>query len=128
MVKVKVKQQTPAGSYPANFFGAQETQHAEYGPGLVWTWQITAGPRKGELVTRRTATPATSRNATGKFLVAMTEQPLEKLDDAELEDYVGTRCLIVVTVNGDGWPRVESFIKELKPDAMEAKAPDAVPF
>lgn len=128
MVKVKIKRQVPAGTYPADFLGAEETQHAEYGEGFNWLFGITAGPWRGARVSRRTGSPATSKNATGKFLTAMTGQPVEKLDDAELEEYVGTRCLIVVTVNGDGWPRVESFVTVQPPDTAEPKSPGDIPF
>ena len=128
MVKVKIKRQVPAGTYRSDFLGAEETQHAEYGEGLNWLFEITAGPWRGERVSRRTGSPATSKNATGKFLTAMTGQPVEKLDGADLEEYVGTRCLIVVTVNDSGWPRVESFVVEQPPDAAAGTAPTDAPF
>jgi hypothetical protein len=126
-MKISVKKQIPGGSYRSIFAGVKETQHAEYGPGLCWEFEITSGTWRGEKVYRTTKSPATSKNGSGKFLAALTGLPLDQASAVDTEALQGTPCIVLVAVADGGSSRVESFVREQSIDPEPAVAGE-VPF
>jgi hypothetical protein len=99
----------PPGSYRAEFLGVETTTHEEYGDGLRWKWKVVDGPQAGVIATRTTAPKATTGNAAGKLLAAMTGATLAGGQKTSVRDCVGKTFLISVmaTKSGSG-TRVET--------------------
>jgi hypothetical protein len=86
----------PTGSYVAKFAGVEQRDHAQYGPGLLWQFEIVSGPNAGAKATGMTGTVPTTQNKCGKFLAGVTGKPLAVGESIDLTPFVGTRYLIVV--------------------------------
>jgi hypothetical protein len=126
-MKIPFKKQVPPSTYKAIFSGV-EMKKTEYGDAVSWNWHITAGPWRGELISRLTTMPASARNAAGKFAAALTGLPADQAVEKDLDSYAGTPCLIVVALSESGYSRVESFVPETPPEVAETKSADEIPF
>jgi hypothetical protein len=115
-MKLKFKDSIPPGSYNAEFLGVEETNHQEYGPGLNWLFKVSSGKHKGQKTGRITAGECTKKNAAGKFLVALVGRSWDVAKTADVDDFIGTSCQIVVAETDSGATRVESFIPLREPD------------
>jgi hypothetical protein len=111
-MKLNVKKEVPPGSYRATFEGVEETTHEKYGEGLLWTWEITKGPYRGQKVMRTTKPEATAKNSTGKFLQMLTGLSLEKSANVDVDTFEGVDCHVIVNYGESGTSRVESFAVE----------------
>lgn len=127
-MKIPFRKQVPPGTYKATFSGVEMKPKTQYGDAMFWSWQITAGPWRGERVSRLATLPASARNAAGKFAAALTGLPADQAVEKDVDSYVGTPCLVVVALSESGYPRVESFIVVQPPDAAEPKSADEIPF
>jgi hypothetical protein len=125
-MKLNVKKEVPPGSYRATFEGVEETTHEKYGEGLLWTWEITKGPYRGQKVMRTTKPEATAKNSTGKFLQMLTGQSLEKSASLDVDDFEGAECHVIVNYGESGTSRVESFAVERDADASDSDDDSAV--
>lgn len=108
-MKIGIKQSIPAGVYDAIFEGIEQTEHPEYGDGLCWSWTITRGQYKGQQVFRTTKTVGTTKNSCGKFLVALTGEPLDVAATRDVDEYEGVACSVVVEQTETS-SRVSTFI------------------
>lgn len=103
-MSVKTWNPLPAGQYLASFVGLSqiETQH---GGAAKWEFSIESPVEyKERLVSKLTATEATSQNSAGKVLRAITG----KLEDADLEVYFDKKYNLVLSVD-DQWNKVEAI-------------------
>jgi hypothetical protein len=94
----------PIGIYTAEFVGLEQTDHAEYGPGLTWKFRIVVGPMAGQEVTRITSRKVSNANAAGKMFKHMTGlSTLTKDNVPDDSQFVGKLFSIVIepTKTGD---------------------------
>ena len=99
----------PPGNYKASFEGVEQTTHDEYGEGLRWNWKVVDGPQAGVIASRTTSPKATTGNACGKLISAMTGTTLAGGQKTSIRDCIGRTFLISVqaTKSGTG-TRVET--------------------
>ena len=107
----------PAGVYKARFTGVEEMNHAEYGDGLRFDFEVLDGPQKGKRTCRITSADPTPRNAAGRMLGDLAGVAPANGVSVNLDDYVGREFTIVVRENDSGRTRVESVcaVKEGEP-------------
>lgn len=98
----------PTGLHDARFIGCETVTHPEYGAGIEWQWEITAGNSQGERVNRRTGPEPSARNACGRIIQGFLGRELEAGEEIDPRDLVGTACKVFVAQTESGWPRVES--------------------
>jgi hypothetical protein len=97
----------PVGSYHARFTGVEAVNN-EFGDGLRWNFEITAGTNAGRIVSRTTAKTPTPRNTCGKLLSGITGKPLTIGGEFELAAFAGRPYLVVVTEGQTGSTRVDA--------------------
>jgi hypothetical protein len=96
----------PAGMYRARFVGVEPTNHAEYGPGLRFQFEVATGPAAGRKVSRVTSAVPTVRNAAGKMLSGLAGRPLKPDEDIDLTEFVDEDFQITVEEVQGGGSRV----------------------
>lgn len=97
----------PAGSYLSKFVGVERITN-DFGPGLVWQWEVVSGPHAGQKVTRITTVSPTPKNVCGKMLAGVIGKPLSAGEEIDLSACVGKNYLTVVAETDRGGSRVES--------------------
>ena len=107
----------PAGSYRAEFVGAEEySENAEkYGPGVLLRWQVTDGPEAGNETSRICSAKMTPRTALGKFAVALKGGPIAPGESFAFGDYVGVTGNVLVEGTDSGGSRVGVFLRDAQP-------------
>jgi hypothetical protein len=98
----------PTGIYQARFCGVEQTTHPEYGDGLRFNFEITAGPQKGVRTCRTTSAQPTPRNAAGRMLADLAGVAPANGVSLNPNDVVGKEYTIVVRESETGRVRVES--------------------
>ena len=114
MPKLTVKTAgVPIGSYTCKFVGTESVDHAEYGDGLKWIFQVVEGSLSGKETYRTTKPDPTPKNSCGKFLAALAgEAPSDGLD-VDTDDYIGRRYMVMVGASqGGDSTRIETFVPE----------------
>jgi hypothetical protein len=107
--RFKSAEAIPPGQYLAKFVGVEETEHAEFGPGLAWKFQILEGPEHGRTVSRVTAPEPTEKNSCGKMIRALAGS--RKVTEVDSDEFVGQHYQILVGENAAGTStRVESAL------------------
>jgi hypothetical protein len=91
----------PPGSYVARFLGA-EPRESQFGPGLLWQFEVASGQQAGAKATGMTGSEPTAQNKCGRFLAAITGKPLSVGESVDLTAFVGRPYLIVVEKNDKG--------------------------
>jgi len=97
----------PAGSYLSKFVGVDDITN-DYGPGLVWEFEVVTGPQAGHKATRITTVTPTQKNACGKILSGVVGKPLTAGEELDVSASVGKTFLVVVGETDRGSTRVES--------------------
>lgn len=97
----------PIGSYTAQFKSFESVEN-DFGAGLKWSFEITAGPCAGMSASRTTSVCPTSKNACGKLLSGITGFPLTVGTEIDVSSYIGRTYLIVVAETQNGSTRVEA--------------------
>ena len=107
----------PAGVYKARFDGVEAMNHAEYGDGLRFDFEVTDGPQKGKRTCRITSADPTPRNAAGRMLADLAGVTPVNGVSVDLDSVTGCEYTIVVRESESGRTRVESAcaIKEGEP-------------
>ena len=98
----------PAGAYRARFNSVEEKSHPEFGPGLIFSFEVCDGPHKGKRTSRVTGADPTPRNAAGRMLGDLAGVAPANGVSLDLEEYVGREYTIVVREGESGRTRVES--------------------
>jgi hypothetical protein len=109
----------PPGSYVADFQGV-EAKESQFGPGLLWTFNVVGGQHPGAKATGMTTNKPTPQNKCGKFLAGVTGKALAVNDTVDLAPFVGKRYMIVVEGTDKGGSKVTTV---MSPPAGIATAP-----
>ncbi len=75
-------------------------------PILRWNFAIDGVDDRIESITGRD--PSSEKSNLFKYFVAVLGSDKKAWLAAETEDLVGKKCLVTISVNDDGWPRVDS--------------------
>lgn len=107
-------QGVPAGIYQGVFTdieGVEANAEKDYGAAYRFIFTVTEGPYAGSRASRIVSKPktvASASNALGKFIMAMSGQPLTPNSKFLPKEYVGKAYTIVVTATESGGTRVET--------------------
>ena len=99
----------PPGTYSGKFAGIKEYHHPEYGPGLMWRFEITSGAHVGRDASRVTSPTPTPNNVCGKMINQALGRPITPGEEVDLDDLVGREYLIEVRETPNGATRVEEI-------------------
>lgn len=97
----------PVGSYSATFTNLEPVDN-EFGPGLRWQFEISAGQYKGLCVSRTTSNKPTVKNTCGRMLGAIAGKPLSIGLEFDVGVFLGKPYLVVVAEGTTGSTRVEA--------------------
>jgi hypothetical protein len=100
----------PSGTYRAKFCGVEPSQHAEYGPGVRFLFEVTDGPYAGQQTGRVTALKPTPGNNTGRMLAGIVGRPLRPDEEVDIDQYVGRPYLLTVEQTPGGATRVATVV------------------
>ena len=92
----------PAGIYRAKFLTVEQTEHAEFGEGLKFCFEVTAGDNVGMLATRITGARPTPQNAAGRMISGISGTSLTAGVTIELDPFVGQDFLVQVEEAASG--------------------------
>jgi len=98
----------PAGAYRARFNGVEEMSHPEFGPGLIFSFEVCDGPHKGRRASRVTGADPTPRNAAGRMLSDLAGVAPANGVSVNPDELIGKEYIIVVRENDTGRTRVDS--------------------
>jgi hypothetical protein len=73
---------------------------------LRWNFIIDGVDDRIESLTGRD--PSSEKSNLFKYFVALLGSDKKAWLEAEVEDLVGRKCLVTISVNDDGWPKVDS--------------------
>ncbi len=93
---VKGKIAIPANQYLTEFVSVDETDHPEYGPGLIWNFMVVGGNYDGQLASRTTGDVASAKNACGRMFKSVTGHAWHPEMSADVEPFVGKRFHVIV--------------------------------
>jgi hypothetical protein len=79
----------PQGQYIAIFKEVKRTNHAQYGEGVMFVFEICAGPYSKQTVTRVGKPQPTTENITGKIISGITGMNLQGGVRTNLRPFVG---------------------------------------
>jgi hypothetical protein len=114
--ETEVQETTPvldAGIYQATF---EDIEEASNDNGTYWLWKLQARDGDKDVEVSATTSPRiTPKTKAAKFLAGLgvTVEPGVKVNFADL---VGMPCMIVVSVNADGYSRIENILPYRAPD------------
>lgn len=93
----------PVGPYVGRFVGAAHQDTSGPGwkpaigrdgnpmpPGLIWSFEITEGPRAGEIADRMTGKAPTPGSTCGAMLSALFERPIRVGEELDVDSLIGT--------------------------------------
>jgi hypothetical protein len=94
----------PPGFYKTKFVTVETTEHAEFGAGLKFVFEVIDGDHKGEQATRITSSLPTPKNAAGRMISGISGETLTAGRRVDLAPFVGREYLTQVeaTPNGNG--------------------------
>ena len=92
----------PAGFYKANFLNVEPTEHAEYGAGLKFVFEVADGEHVGTQATRITSAKPTPKNAAGKMIGGISGTSLAAGATVDLTPFVGREFLLSVEETPNG--------------------------
>lgn len=98
---------TPVGAYQTTFTGLEpiETEH-----GKAYRWLFTTGDGKTISAIADGEKPPTQKNKMGRFLSALSRQPLQAGVSVDPDKYVGQKYLVIVSHKDDGvGTKVDTF-------------------
>ena len=102
----------PAGTYKAKFKEFQQDIETSKGKAYRWKFTITEGKYAGTNVSELSdagSLPST-KNKTGRFLVAISGKPLAHGTAVDPDDYVGRPYLVIVEPKDDkGGTKITTF-------------------
>ncbi len=86
----------PAGNY-IGVFKALDACETSKGKAYRWKFEIIEGEHKGRIVSELSdgVSPPTTKNKTGRFLVALSKQSLTAGVQVDPDKYVGRKYLII---------------------------------
>jgi hypothetical protein len=97
MPKVKISTSgLPVGAYTCTFEGIEETNHADYGFGWKWIFEVIDGPHAGERCYRTTKAAPTVKNSCGRFLAALVGKRPEDGLEVDTNDFIGEEYTVVI--------------------------------
>jgi len=103
------------GAYSAEFVRAEEyTENVDqYGVGVLLVWNVREGDLTGEEASRIVSAKLSTKSNLYKFVQALKGGPLEPGEKVDLEEFYGTKGMIIVETCGtDGAStRVSTFLK-----------------
>ena len=108
-MKLKI-QGVPAGQYTAAFDAIEETNHPEYGEGLIWKFLIHGGQYDGQIAQRVTGPQPTPKNACGKMVKGVTGSLPTAGNEVDLDKFIGTKFSILVEDAENGGTRIAAVI------------------
>ena len=101
----------PVGNYRSKFLGMKKTEHAEYGDGLNFCFEVLDGPHAGAIAARTASGKPTPGNGAGKLISQITGQPVLAGQKLNVAAFVGKTYLIIVELAKNGTStRVSSVI------------------
>jgi hypothetical protein len=92
----------PAGSYVARFLGVEQRDYPQYGPGLLWQFEIVAGPHAGGKVNAMSSPDPTAANKCGRILAGIMNKLPGVGESVDLSTYVGKSFLVIVEQSDRG--------------------------
>jgi hypothetical protein len=101
----------PAGTYKAKFKEFQENVETSRGKAYRWRFTITEGKHAGVNVSELSdagSLPST-KNKTGRFLVAISGKPLADGTEVDPDHYVGRPYLLIVEPKENGGSKITTF-------------------
>jgi hypothetical protein len=100
----------PVGNYAAKLTAVDKINHAEYGPGLKFSFEVLKGPQAGQKVSRTTGLSPTPRNAAGKLLSSMLGRTLTLDEQVNVADLIGREFFVIVGAGQGESTRVETAV------------------
>jgi hypothetical protein len=97
---------TPAGTYQCQFVGISSIETSK-GKAHRWAFQSKDGRAISGLSDANT--PPTTKNKTGRWLAALSGQPLNAGVSVEPQNYVGKSYLVIVSPAENGRTKLETF-------------------
>lgn len=119
--ETEVQETTPvldAGIYQATF---EDIEEASNDNGTYWLWKFKARDGDNDVDVSATTSPRiTPKTKAAKFLAGMgvTVEPGVSVNFA---DYVGMPVMLVVSVNADGYSRIENVLPYKAPEKKASK-------
>ena len=100
------------GTYPAILEKVEEYKHDTYGDGRKWHWLVEHDGKVDPLssITSNNTGPASK---VYKYLSALLGRELKAGE--KIEDPTGSRCLLQITHNSKGFPKVEAVLPFVNP-------------
>ncbi len=95
-MEVKGRISIPANQYQAEFVSVEETEHQEYGAGLIWAFMVIGGKYDGQLASRTTGDIASALNSCGRMFKAVAGYAWHPEKASDTEPFVGKRFHIIV--------------------------------
>jgi hypothetical protein len=94
-------------------------------PILRWNFEVEGVDERIESITGRD--PTSEKSNLFKYFVAVLGSDKAKWLEAETEDLVGRPCLVTISVNEDGWPKVDNVTARptKRHNPIPASNPDA---
>ena len=86
----------PAGFYKATFVGVEPTEHAEFGAGSKFVFEVADGDHAGTQATRTTSAKPTLKNKAGRFVSWISGASLATGATIDLDPFVGQEYLLQV--------------------------------
>lgn len=114
LVEVQPRAEVAAGTYEAVVTNVEKDiivprtgrNAGQDVPILRWNFTIDGVDDRIESITGRD--PSSEKSNLFKYFVAVLGSDKKAWMDAETEDLVGKKCLVTISINDDGWPRVDS--------------------
>lgn len=104
------------GEYKAQFKGYEEKTGLAYGDALRINFEISEGEYQGTVLNTLVSQKLSPQSRLGLMVKALTKKPLKKDTEVNLDELVGTKCIIrVATVEGKGNYGDFSTVAEVKP-------------
>jgi len=101
----------PIGQYTAKFLGCTQSVHEEYGPRVLFEWEILEGKETGTVAMRYTSAKTSPKSALSKIAAGLAGRKFEPGEEFDSDQFVGETYLIVVAETDSGSTRVETVLK-----------------
>ena len=97
----------PPGNYQGTFSKFDDTLETSNGKAIRWAFTVDDDRIVSGISDRES--PPTTKNKTGRWLAAISSQPLTAGTSVDPLDYIGHRYLLIVGDAGQGRGKLETF-------------------
>lgn len=92
----------PQGEYVAEFLGVTPTDHDQWGPGAMFSFEVLEGEFAGCVSMRTSKRNPTGKNLCGRLIAGLTGQKIQSGAKINIEHLVGKKFKIMVMDSPDG--------------------------